>query len=150
MSRRKRSVLAGASKGTKCGKNSRQKPNKEHLAAMLDWLLPDGSIFSKMRLHGNAKWLPKCLVSLALHWAWSESKCLTDAFVEASQSCQGLLQSVVPSTYQGFMGVLTRWTASLMNIMWPVLHERMQEIGGRFWRIGGWVPIAFDGSRNTA
>jgi len=26
----------------------------------------------------------------------------------------------------------------------------MQEIGGRFWRIGEWVPIAFDGSRSTA
>jgi hypothetical protein len=37
-----------------------------------------------------------------------------------------------------------------MKIMWRVLHERMKEIGGRFWRIGGWVPLAFDGSRGTA
>jgi hypothetical protein len=150
MSRRKRSGLAKASKATKCRENSRQKPNKEDLAVILDWLMFDGSIFANMRLHGNAKWLPKCLVCLALHWAWSESRNLTDAFDEASQSCQGLLESVVPSTYQGFMGVLLRWTAILMNIMWLVLHERMEEIGGRYWRIGGWVPIAFDGSRGTA
>ena len=26
----------------------------------------------------------------------------------------------------------------------------MAEIGGRFWRLHGWVPIAFDGSRSTA
>jgi len=48
------------------------------------------------------------------------------------------------------MGALTRWTATLMNILWPLLHHRMKEIGGRFWRIHGWVPIAFDGSRSTA
>jgi len=56
----------------------------------------------------------------------------------------------VLGTYQGFMGALTRWTATLMEILWPLLHERMEEIGGRFWRLGGWVPIAFDGSRSTA
>jgi len=151
MSRRKRSGLAGASTAaTSYREFACQKSNKEHLAGLLDWLLLDGSIFSKMRRHGNAKWSPKCLVCLALHWAWSESKYLTDAFAEASQCCQGLLESVVPSTYQGFMEVLTRWTATLMEIMWRLLHERMKEIGGRFWRIGGWVPLAFDGSRGTA
>jgi hypothetical protein len=150
MFRKKQSGLAGASTATSRRGAARQKTNEDYLAALLDWLLLDGSIFSKLRLHGNAKWVPRCLVCLALHWAWSGSKHLTDAFAEASQSCQGLLQSVVPSTYQGFMGVLTRWTATLINVMWSVLHERMEEIGGRFWRIGGWVPIAFDGSRSTA
>ena len=151
MSRRKRSRLAGTGKAKSQSRARRvKKPNKEHLAGMLDWLLPDGSIFSKMRLHGNTKWLPKCLVCLALFWAWSESKHLTDAYAEAVQCCQSLFQSVVLSTYQGFMGALTRWTATLMNILWPLLHERMEEIGGRFWRIHGWVPIAFDGSRSTA
>ena len=58
--------------------------------------------------------------------------------------------SVIPGTYQGFMGALARWTDTLMGILWPVLHQRMQEIGGKFWRIGKWVPIAFDGSRSTA
>jgi hypothetical protein len=120
------------------------------MAAMLDWFLPDGSIFSKMRLHGNTKWLPKLLVNLALFWAWSESKNVTDAFSEAVHCCQRMFRSFVPGTYQGFMKALTRWTPSLMSLLWPVLHERMQEIGGQFWRIGVWVPIAFDGSRSTA
>jgi Transposase DDE domain len=150
MSRRKRSRLTGASKAKPRREHVSQKPNKEHLAAMLDWLLPDGSIFSKMRLHGNTKWLPKHLVCLALFWAWSESKHVTDAYDEAAQCCQNLFQSVVLGSYQGFMGALTRWTATFLNILWPVLHERMEEIGGRFWRIHGWVPIAFDGSRSTA
>jgi hypothetical protein len=117
---------------------------------MLDWLLPEEGIFSKMRLHGNAKWLPKQLVCLALVWAWSEARQLTDGYVEAVQCCGCLWGEVVLSTYQGFMKALTRWTATLLGILWLVLQERMKEIGGRFWRIHGWVPIAFDGSRSTA
>jgi hypothetical protein len=31
-----------------------------------------------------------------------------------------------------------------------LLQARMEEWGGEFWRIDGWVPIAFDGSRSTA
>ena len=48
------------------------------------------------------------------------------------------------------MGALTRWTATLMAILWPVLQTRMEEIGGKFWRVHGLVPIAFDGSRAAA
>jgi hypothetical protein len=148
MCRRKRTSFSPRG-DAKCGRE-RGKPNKEQLVGMLDWFLSDPSIFSEIRLHGNTKWLPKCLVRLALVWAWSGSKHLTDAYVEALQCCHDLLQSVVPSTYQGFMGALTRWTATFLNILWPLLHERMEEIGGRFWRTHGWVPIAFDGSRSTA
>jgi hypothetical protein len=150
MSRGKRSRIAGTGKADRCRKRSRQEPNKEHLASVLDWLLPDDSIFSKMRLHGNTKWLPRSLVCLALFWAWSESRHLTDAYAEAAQCCWVVFGSCGVETYQGFMGALTRWTATLMRILWPLLQERMEEIGGRFWRIHGWVPIAFDGSRSTA
>ena len=108
-----------------------------------------GFDFLPMRLHGNTKWLPRCLVCLALCWGWSAARHLTDAFTEAEMFCQGLFQTFVLGTYQGFTGALTRWTPALMQILWPVLHQRMAEIGGRFWRIHGWVPIAFDGSRST-
>lgn len=149
MSRRNRSKRGGIGKAKKRGKRAPGKSNKQHLASMLDWLLPEASIFSKMKLHGNTKWLPKCLVCLALFWAWSESKHLTDAYTEAAQCCRTMFSSFVLGTYQGFMGALTKWTATLMRILWPLLHERMAEIGGKFWRVHGWVPIAFDGSRST-
>jgi hypothetical protein len=150
MSRRKRSRTAGTGKAKRRGEHARAERNKEHLAGVLDWLLPDDSIFSQMRLHGNTNWLPKRLVCLALFWAWSESKHLTDAYAEAAQCCQSVFQTCVLGTYQGFMGALARWTATLMEILWLVLQQRMEEIGGPFWRIHGWVPIAFDGSRSTA
>lgn len=150
MSRRKRSKRGRISKAKKRGKQAPRKPNKKQLAGMFDWLLPDGSIFANMRMHGNTNWVPKCLVCLALCWAWSESRCLTDGYAEAVVCCRSMFTSFVLGTYQGFMGALTTWTATLMKILWPLLHQRMEEIGGKFWRIDGWVPIAFDGSRSSA
>jgi len=57
--------------------------HKVSLHARLNWFLGDGSIFAKLKFHGNTSWLPKPLVKLALIWAWSPCKHLTDAFVEA-------------------------------------------------------------------
>jgi hypothetical protein len=48
------------------------------------------------------------------------------------------------------MGALVTWTPRFMPLLCRVLHQRMEQIGGKFWRIDGWVPIAFDGSRSTA
>lgn len=112
--------------------------------------MPSDSIFASMRLHGNTKWLPRALVCLAFIWAVSELRCLTDAFVEAADCCRSMFGKPAIRTYQGFMRALTRWTPTLMGILWPVLHRRMEEIAGRFWRVAGWVPIAFDGSRSSA
>lgn len=150
MSGRKQSKATRTSKARRRKGHERRKRNQEYLSDTLEWLLPDDSIFSQMRLHGNTKWQPRALVCLALLWAWSERKHLTDAFDEAVVCCESMLFGFVPRTYQGLMKALTRWTQTLMRLLWPLLHERMEEIGGKFWRMGRWVPIAFDGSRSTA
>jgi Transposase DDE domain len=64
--------------------------------------------------------------------------------------CQQMFGTAPLSTYQGFMGALIRWTPNFIPLLRSVLHERMEQIGGKFWRVNGWVPIAFDGSRSTA
>jgi hypothetical protein len=150
MSRRNRAKAGRTKKARNQKKRSAKKRNKEYIGSMLDWLLPGNSILCEIRLHGNIKWLPKYLVCLALLWAWSESRNLTDAYVQALEIYQSMFSYFVPATYQGFMKALSRWTANLMSNLWPLLHQRMEEIGGKFWRINGWVPIAFDGSRSTA
>ena len=150
MCRRKLSQLNKDRKRRDGRKRVQQKLKKDELRSMFDWFLPDESIFSELKLHGNTKWSPKCLVCLALVWAFSESKCLTDAFLESTEFCQSIFNSFVLGTYQGFMAALSKWTKKFMEILWPVLHQRMKEIGGNYWQIDGWVPIAFDGSRSTA
>jgi len=124
--------------------------NKDDLYALLDWFLPEDRSFADLGLHGNTKWRPRCLIALAVIWAWSESKNVTDAFVESLETSQKLSFSAVPGTYQGFMGALSTRTPDLLLILFATLQQRMEEIGGSFWRVNGWVPIAFDGSRSTA
>jgi len=41
-------------------------------------------------------------------------------------------------------------TAQLLPRLQRAVQQRLQQLGSRFWRCDGWVPIAFDGSRSTA
>jgi hypothetical protein len=146
-SRRKRSRIARKDNRRR---KARQERNLIQMARLFDWFSPEDLIFSKMKLHGNTKWLPRRLALMATVWAWSGSRNVTDAWDEAAEFCQSLFGCLPVGTYQGFMGALSRWTPMLMEILWPLLHQRMEEIGGEFWRVDGWVPIAFDGSRAAA
>jgi hypothetical protein len=151
MSARKRTKTKRTNKNR--AKRSRSCPrrvsNAQQFKAMLEWLLPGERIFASLGLHGNTKWRPSALICLALCWGWGESINVTDAFVTALEQCRQL--GMMPlSTYQGFMGALVTWTDPLMALLWPLLHQHMHQIGGNFWQIGEWVPIAFDGSRGSA
>ncbi len=127
----------------------RRASNARQFKAMVEWLLRGEGIFASLVLHGNTKWTPTALICLALCWGWAESTNVTDAFVTALEQCRQL--GLTPlSTYQGFMGALVTWTDPLMALLWPLLHQHMHQIGGNFWQIGEWVPIAFDGSRGSA
>ena len=150
MSQGPRSAGKQASKRAQGKKNSRGTTNKESLGTLLNWLLSDGSIFAKLKLHGNTSWIPQQMVVLALCWAWSESRNLTDGFREAVTCCQTILGTSPVVSYHGFMKATVRWTTPFMAVLWPLLQELMEQVGGKYWRIGKWVLIAFDGSRSTA
>jgi hypothetical protein len=141
MSRRKQSANCRNRKRTKQTKNRcrqanrrrarhrRQaaRPNKQRLLEMFQWLLPTSSIFANLKRHGNAKWVPMGLVCLAILWSWSESRNLTDAFDGALICYRSMFAYTVPCSYQGFMKALASATPRLMDLLWPVLHQRMQE-----------------------
>jgi len=140
---------------TKQGKRSLPKTqpqdtNAEHFRTLLQWLLPSDCIFRDLKLHGNSSWLPRTLVCLVLCWTWAENKNVTDSFTYALGWCRCVFDGSVPGTYQGMMNALVRWTDSLIPILWRVLQQKMKQIGGDFWETAGWVPIAFDGSRDAA
>jgi hypothetical protein len=124
--------------------------NKASLARLQEWFLPNEGIFTKLKFHGNTSWSPRGFVWLALRWAWSERRHLIDAFDEVVEGDRKVSEPPPLKTYQGFMKAMVTWTSTFMSLLWPLLQTRMREIGGRFWRLNGWVPIAFDGSRNSA
>jgi len=125
--------------------------NGNHLGELMRWLLPNDDIFAEIKFHGNAKWRASDLIVHALSWAMSESKNVTDAFDQTQAFADSVATSRSPSTYQGLMNALEKWTGPLLEALWPVLHQRMREIGrNRWFKVFGFVPIAFDGSRSSA
>jgi hypothetical protein len=133
-------------------KHGQRRPltNKASLEKLREWLLPDESIFSSIKFHGNIKWKATGLIWLALCWAWSDARCLTDAFEAALGVCEKMLPCVPITTYQGFMGALVGWTPKLLPVLRDALQQRMKQLGSKFWQLDEWVVIAFDGSRSTA
>lgn len=127
----------------------RRESNASALGKLRDWLLPNHGIFASLPLHGNTNWMPLNLVWQALCWAWSESINVTDAFDDAVDQCETMDNSAL-STYQGLMNALKTWTDRLMPLLWKVVQQRMEQCGTAFYRVYGWVPIAFDGSRDSA
>jgi hypothetical protein len=85
-----------------------------------------------------------------LLWSWAETRNVTDAFTDALGWCQVLFGCTPVRTYQGFLGALSVWTRALLPVVVAVLQQRMQQSGSRCFRVDGWVPIAFDGSRSSA
>ena len=90
------------------------------------------------------------LVWLALSWASSEARCLTDAFSDAVAVCQKMFACTPLSTCQGFMWALVGYTPQLMPLLRALVQQCMPTLTSKFWRIDGFVLIAFDGARSTA
>jgi len=147
---RKKKSRAARSTSQRRGWTPAKYSHADQFLKLQRWLLPDERIFANLRRHGNTGWLASHLVWLALCWSWSECTHVTDAFVQAAEWCRLICGETPLTTYQGFMHAMIRWTDPLLPVLWSVLHLRMEEIAGRFWSVGDWVPIAFDGSRSTA
>lgn len=102
-----------------------------------------------MPRHGNTKWKSIDLTSLGLLWAWSDQRCLTDAFTEAIEQARTLWPGrELPTTYQGFMNALVGSRATLLPEARRQLQQRILAVP--HWDFGEWQPIAFDGSRSDA
>jgi hypothetical protein len=82
---------------------------------------------------------------------WSDKSTLTGAFEEAMQLSLTMLGQVAPTTYQGLRSALVSWSDRLLPCLIGHLHDLMEKVGGSYWQIGPWLPLAVDGSRvNTS
>src|SRR5262249_52969410 len=104
-------------------------------------------IFTHRTLHGNTNWNVVHLLLLTVVWVWSNDATLTGAFQEARRWSLDVLGGAAVQTYQGLLGALTTWTPLWLPLLWDHLHSLMQRYGGKYWRVGRWVPLAVDGSR---
>lgn len=123
--------------------------NADLLQRTIAWVVRD-DIFANIAVHGNATWVASQLVTLAILWVWSASSQLTGAFLEAKQLSSAMFGCVALSSYQGLVKALSRYTEQLRPLLWERLHQLMESSGQSHWRIGGWLPLAIDGSRVSA
>ncbi len=130
--------------------NSGEKPKSygQLLQQALEWFA-SGSSLQDLSLHGNVTWRPVQLVMLAVLWAWSDRGTLTGAFGDAQRLSLKLFGFAAVNSYQGLMKALRAYGAPLLNLLWPHLHSRMEQVAGQHWRIGEWLALAVDGSRIT-
>jgi len=128
-------------------KQSRQAANGDTLRAAVAWIL-DGKIFADLPMHGNTAWQAVDLIMLAVVWVWSGETALTGAFAEAHRWSMQVLGRSAVGTYQGLLKALVTWTQTLLPLITERLHELMSEQGEQYWRVGLWLALAVDGSRN--
>jgi hypothetical protein len=143
--------MAKKHKETRQGK--KQQPTTQGLPFQalqraLAWIINEG-IFSQLTLHGNTTWTAGQLVTLAVLWVWSDKGTLTGAFEHAKHLALSMLGQVALTTYQGLAGALVTRTGSLLPLVQRRLQSLMEQIGGDYWRVDGWLPLAVDGSRIT-
>lgn len=148
MSRKKQAERS--SRIIKRKKALRLKENRVLFRELIEFVLPDGALFTKNEFHGNIKWVPEQLAAQALIWSWQDSKNVTDAFEKTSEVCQRIGLKKSAKTYTAFMNALNRYRSRLGDRL-RVRHQVLaEEIGGKYFRTKNWVLIGFDGSRATA
>lgn len=144
MSRRKNAKKKVTRKGR--GKSA---SNLVQIQEAMRWLI-DSRIFAGLPLHGNTHWRPMELVTLAIFWIWSATPQLTEAFVDARIQVEKLAGRCPVTSYQGLLKALVSKTARFMPLLQIQLHKLTAEIAGKHFRVGNWVAIAIDGSRESA
>ena len=127
----------------------RRRMNKTIFKALVDWLIPEGELFTEDRFHGNIKWTPEHIVAQAVIWAWQDTRNVTDAFTIASEVCEDLKIENAARTYTAFVNALHRYRTIFGFRLGRQIQALAEEVAGRFWRDSSWVLMGFDGSRAT-
>jgi hypothetical protein len=132
-----------------CGRqNADVVVNHESLRRALTWLLTP-SIFAIFRGGANIRWKPRMLAFAAMLWVWGDEATLKKRFLTARKLVVKLFRgrSDPGATYQGFIKALAQWRLRLFEVILPRFRQMMQQCGGPFWTVAGWVVFAVDGSR---
>jgi len=124
--------------------------NTSDLATILKELFPE-CLFTNIKTNAGGFWKPCLLASAALLWMI----CGESTIVIAFQSAFDILLAVFPgleksqASYQGFTGQLAKYQTQLMQVIIPHLRDLTKSKLEKYWRIGKWIVIAADGSRES-
>jgi len=128
-------------------------PHQDHgccasaIGPALDWLVRSES-FGSYALRRDSVFTPATLVKLVLLWAWGEQASLTDRFAHAQEV------TALPAgdqhrsvTYQAFVKLLRRHTASLLYAVVKTLQQHVRASLADSYRVAGYLVFGVDGTR---
>jgi hypothetical protein len=123
-------------------------PQHQALQEALDWLV-DSASFSQVDFREDCTWTARALAFVAILWAWSDEKALTDRFVLARKVivAMGILTHLPASSYQAFVKLLRTWTVTLTMVLSQAFRQRMEHALADRYRVHGFVVFGVDGSR---
>lgn len=118
------------------------------LKRALDWLLASARL-SDLSFREECSWTTKGLIFMAILWAWSDEKSLTQRFSHARKvvMAMGILTRIPAATYQAFIKMLTTWTVALAMTLFDAFRRRMQADLATRWEVCGFPVFGVDGSR---
>lgn len=124
--------------------------NTRDLAKILLELFP-AKIFNDIKQNAGGFWKPQRLAMTAMLWMI----CGETTIVIAFHSAFDILLAVMPeigksqASYQGFTGQLAKYQSQLMKIIIPQMRKLTKSKLGKNWRIGKWLVVAADGSKES-
>jgi Transposase DDE domain len=118
------------------------------LKQALDWLLKSARL-SELAFREDCSWTPKGLIFLAILWAWSDEKSLTQRFFHARKVVMAMdvLSRIPAATYQAFIKMLMTWTVALSMTLIDAFRRRMQSDLSERFEVCGFQVFGVDGSR---
>jgi hypothetical protein len=97
----------------------------------------------------DCTWTPEALTFMALLWAWSDEKTLTERFTTSRKIIRSQLgeQHEPAGSYQAFTKLLRKWTDPLKDLLVAGFRKRIEEKLSSVWKVRGRLVFAVDGSR---
>jgi Transposase DDE domain len=124
------------------------KPHHQALKQALDWLL-NSTTLSGLAFRSDCTWTPKSFVFVAILWAWSDEKTLTDRFFHARKVVMAMIGLTGESarSYQAFLKMLRTWSLVITVALVDAFRRRMQTDLAKRFQVHGFSIFGVDGSR---
>ena len=124
--------------------------NTRDLANIFHELFPT-KLFDGIKQNSGGFWKPQLLAMTAVLWMICGDNTIVIAFQSAFDILLAMIPDIVKSkaSYQGFTGQLAKYQSQLMDVIIPQLRNLTKIKLEKFWRIGKWIVIAADGSRES-
>ncbi len=118
------------------------------LKRALDWLLASAQL-SHIQFRRDCSWTPHGLIFVAILWAWSDERALTQRFFHARKVVVAMdfLTRVPAATYQAFLKLLATWTVALSMALAEAFRQRMRSDLPKRFEVDGFAVFGVDGSR---